>query len=67
MVIDTQIKTVVQFHTVLHGFCASRGVGTKIMELKLAQDLAYVDQEPIVLVFIDLSNPYENLDHGCIL
>ena len=32
-VIDTRIKSVVQFHDILHGFCAGRGKGTNIMEL----------------------------------
>ena len=35
--INTRIKTVVQFHNVLHGFCAGRAAGIAIMELKLAQ------------------------------
>ena len=33
-VIDTLIKSVVQFHDVLHGFCAGRWAGTAILELK---------------------------------
>ena len=53
-VIDTCIKTVVQFHDVLHRFCAERGTGTIIMELKLAQELVSVDQDPLFLVFLDL-------------
>ena len=36
-VIDTRIKAVVQFHDVLHGFHAWRGMGTTIIELKLSQ------------------------------
>ena len=36
-VIDTQIKMVVQFHDVLHGFRAGKGAGTTIMELKLVK------------------------------
>ena len=38
-VIDTQIKSVIQFHDVLHGFCAVRRTGTDIMELKSYQEL----------------------------
>ena len=41
-------------HNVLHGFRARRGRGTDIMELKLAQNLAIIDQDPILLVFLDL-------------
>ena len=42
-VIDTHIKSVVQFHNVLHRFHAGRGTGTAIMELKLTQDMESVD------------------------
>ena len=60
-VIDTWIKTVVQFHDVLHRFFSGRGARTAIMELKIAQELASVDQDPILLVFLDLSKAYNNL------
>ena len=53
--IDTHIKKVVQLHYVLHGFHAGRGAGTTIMELKLAQELASVNQDPLLLVFLDLN------------
>ena len=41
--IDNRIKTVVQFHDVLHVFCEGRGTGTAIMDIKLAQGLASVE------------------------
>ena len=44
--IDNWIKTVVQFHNVLYEFFAGRGAGTVIMELKLAQEMSTVDQDP---------------------
>ena len=50
------IKTVLQFHDVLHGFFAGRGKGTAIMELKISQELAIVDQDPILLALTDLTN-----------
>ena len=54
--INTWIKTVLQFHDVLHGFFAGRGKGTAIMELKISQELAIVDQDPILLALTDLRN-----------
>ena len=66
-VIYTRIKTVVQFHDVLHGFRAGRGAGTTITELKLAQYLASVNQDPIFLVFFDLRMAYNNLERGRII
>ena len=60
--IDTRIKSVVKLHNVLHGFFAGRGMGTAIMELKLAQALENVDQFTIFLVLIYLREYYNNLD-----
>ena len=37
------------------------------MDIKLAQDLARIYQEPIFLVFLDLPKDYDNLDGGCII
>ena len=56
--IYTRIKTVVQFHDVLHEFRAGRGTGTAIMDTKLAQELAIVYQEPLFLVLLDLRKAY---------
>ena len=53
-IIDTRIKNSETFHDVLHVFCIGRGMGTSIVELKRAQELASVDQDPIFLVFLDL-------------
>ena len=66
-VIDTRIKSVVQFHDVLHWFCAGRGAGTAIMELKVAQDLASVYQNPLFLLLLVLRRAYDNLDWGRLL
>ena len=60
--INTWITTVLQFHHVLNRFCAGKGAGTAILELKLAQELASVDQDPLLLVLLDLRKAYDNLD-----
>ena len=62
-IIDTQIKMVVMFHDVLHGFCASRGTGTDIMDIQMVQELAGIYQDPLCLVFPDLQKSYDTLDH----
>ena len=36
-----------------------------ILELKLAQDLASVYQDPMFLVFLDLQNSYNTINYGC--
>ena len=60
-VIDTLIKTVVQFRDVFHGVLAGREAGTAIMELKPAQELETVDQYPLLSVLIFLIKSYTNL------
>ena len=60
-VIDNRIKTVVQFHDVLHGFCVGRGTRTVIMELKIAQELESVDQDPLLLVLIKVTKACNSL------
>ena len=37
------------------------------MDLKLAQELASVDQHPLFLVLLELSKTYDNLDWGRLL
>ena len=55
------------FHEILHGFRVGRGTGTPIMEMKLVQELASVDQDPLLLVFLDLRKLYEKLDNDRLL
>ena len=61
-VIGTHIKYIVRFHNALYGFCSGRGTGTAIMEIKPAQELASVEQDPLLLVFLDLRKAYDKLD-----
>ena len=46
-VIDARLSSTIDLHDALHGFRAGRGCGTGIMEAKLAQQLAFVDQRPL--------------------
>ena len=38
-----------------------------IMELKLAQELASIDQDPLFLIFLDLRKDYGTMDRDRIL
>ena len=67
MVIDTRIKSLVQFHDLLHRFCVERGTETAVVELKPFHDLVSVEQNPIVLTSLDLSKVYDNIDWGRLL
>ena len=42
-------------------------MGEAILELKLAQELARIDEDPLLLMFLYLRKAYETLDQGSIL
>ena len=42
-------------------------MGTVILDLNIAQELASVYQEPLYLVFLDLQKAYDDLDRGHLL
>ena len=66
-IIDIRIKKVVTSHDVIHVFHVGIVTGTAIMELKLVQELVSVDQDPLVLVLLDLRKLYDNLVRGQLL
>ena len=66
-IIDTHLRASISFHDVFRGFHTGRGMGTVILELKLAQELSRVNQDPLFLVFMDLRKAYYNMDRGRIL
>ena len=49
-------------HEVLHGFRDIKGTVAAIMELNLAQELASIDQSPLLLVFLDLRKSYDTVE-----
>jgi hypothetical protein len=57
-------------HEVLHG-CRNRhgmGMGTAVLEAKLAQQLAHLKQEPFYRVFLDLKKAFNAMDRErCLL
>ena len=61
-IIDTRVKSVVVFHDILHGFIQRRGTGTAILEAKLAQELASLENEPLFVIFLDLRKAYDTVD-----
>ena len=65
--INTRLRASLHIHDVLHGFRYGRGTGTDIMELKLSQELARIDQDPLFLVFMDLRKVYNTVDRDHLL
>ena len=51
-------------HETLHGGIRGKGTGTAIMELKLAQQLAYIEQTPLYSIFVDLRKAFDAMDRG---
>ena len=68
-IIYTCLRDSVHLHNVLHGFRAGREkvTGKEILGLKLEQELASVDRDPLLLVLIDLHKSYDTVDHGRLL
>ena len=64
VIIDNRLRSSVCLHNALHGFCTGRVMGTTILELKLAQELAIMYQDPMFLVFLDLCKACNTVDHG---
>ena len=60
---DLRLKNVV-LHDSLHGCLAGRGTGTGIIEAKLTQQLAHLEQVPFFGVFIDLKKEFDAMDRG---
>ena len=63
VVMDNRLK-ILDYHDCLNGFLAGGGTGTATTEVKLAQQLAYIEQVPLYGVFIDLRKAYDAIDRG---
>jgi hypothetical protein len=64
---DTRLNRI-PLNKSLHGCCDGRGTGTAVMEAKLAQQLAHLDQVPFYGVFLDLKKAFNSMDHKrCLL
>ena len=53
-IIDILINMAVIFYYILHVFYVCRGTETYIMGRKMSQDLESIDQDPLLLLFLDL-------------
>ena len=55
---------VIEFHNCLHGFLSGRGTGTSTTEVKPVQQLAYLEQQPLFGIFVDLKKAHNAMDRG---
>jgi hypothetical protein len=60
-VIDTRLNRI-PLHESLHGCCHGRSTGTAVMEAKLAQQLAHLEQVPFYGVFLNLKKAFDSMD-----
>jgi hypothetical protein len=51
-----------ELHNCLHGGLPRGGMGIAIMEVKLNQQLAWVDQAPLYQIYLDFKKAYNALD-----
>jgi hypothetical protein len=66
-IMDRQLNAL-PLHEALHRCWNRRGTGTAILEAKLAQQLAYLEQEPFYGVFLDLKKAFNAMDRErCLL
>ena len=63
VIMDKRLGVVV-LHDCLHGYLPKKGTGTAIMEAKLAQQLACLEQVPLYGIFIDLRKAFDAMDRG---
>lgn len=50
----------IKWHDCIHSFCTKRGTGTAIIEAKLFQQLASVNQVPVFEIFLNLMKTYNS-------
>ncbi len=60
---DLRLEATV-LHDSLHGCLALQGMGTGVIEAKLAQQLAHLEQTPFPGIFIDLRKTFDAMDRG---
>jgi hypothetical protein len=66
-IMDWQLN-VLPLHEELHGCRNRQGTGTAILEAKLAQQFAHLEQEPFYWVFLDLKKAFNAMDRErCLL
>jgi hypothetical protein len=59
--------SLIKFRDCLHSGLLKRGVGTALIEAKLAQQLAWRDHCPLYKIYLDLKKAYNAIDQGCML
>ena len=64
VLVNARLQSSISLHDSLHGFRARRGTGTAIIEAKLFQQLASINQVAVFEIFLDLQKAYDTVDRG---
>ena len=62
-VLDLRLEAI-KLHDSLHGCLKGQGTGTGIIEAKLSQQLAHLEQTPFFGIFINLKKAFDAMDRG---
>jgi hypothetical protein len=62
-VMNLRLEAII-LHNSLHGCLTLHGMGTRIIEAKLVQQLAHLEQTPFFGIFIDLKKAFDAMDRG---
>jgi hypothetical protein len=66
-IMDQRLNAIL-LHDAIHGCHDGCGMGTAIIEAKLAQQLSHLEQEPFYRVFFDLKKAFDAMDRErCLL
>ena len=66
-ILNIRLTASITFHNFLYGFWAGRGTGTANLEAKMLQQLAYLREKILYMIFLDLHKAYDALDrYRCI-
>ena len=61
-ILHRRFTTAITYHDALHVFWVGRGTGTATLKAKLLQQLAYMREEVLYMIFLDLTKVYDALE-----
>ena len=64
VILNHRLTDYITFHDFLHGFRAGCGTGTATLKAKLLQQLAYLREEVMYVILLDLHKEYDALDRS---
>ena len=63
-ILNRRLAASITFHDFLHGFWSGQGTGTATLEAKLLHKLAFLREEVMYVIFLELHKTYDALDRS---